>query len=287
MSYIDLHTHSTASDGTDSPSQLVQRAIEKNLSAIAITDHDTVSGVEEALQTAKELPITVIPGIELSCSYQNKDLHILGYYIDYTNKSFLCQLEKLKNRRNYRNEQMRKKLEEHGILLTMEQIQGHAKQSVITRAHFAKAMEEAKYIKSKDEAFSKYIGDGCPCFVPKLQFSPKEAIHLIQSAGGLAVLAHPLIYKFSYQELDTLICELKSYGLIGVEVYHSSHNISNSGNLRELIRQYDLLPTGGSDYHGTNKVNVELGYGYGGMTLSHSLLDDLERRLHLNSMKKN
>lgn len=277
MSYIDLHTHTTASDGTDTPSKLVLNAVDKKLSAIAITDHDTVSGISEALEASRELPIEVISGIELSCLYNDKDLHMLGYFVDYTNQTFLDKLEELKKKREFRNEQMRQKLEEHGIVLTMEQIQGQAKQSVITRAHFAKAMEEAGYIKSKEEAFLKYIGDGCPCFVQKLRFTPQEAIDLIHSAGGVAVLAHPLIYKMSYDEIDLLLKYLKECGLTGVEVYHSSHNISNSGKLREMIRPYHLLPTGGSDYHGSNKQNVQLGCGYGGMAISHSLLDDLKQ----------
>lgn len=277
MSYIDLHTHTTASDGTDTPSKLVQNAVDKKLSAIAITDHDTVAGIPEALETAKNLPIEVVAGIELSCLYNDKDLHMLGYFIDYKKQSFLEKLEELKKKREYRNEQMRQKLEQNGIYLTMEQIQGQAEQSVITRAHFAKAMEEAGYIKSKEEAFLKYIGDGCPCFVQKLRFTPKEAIDLIHSAGGVAVLAHPLIYKMSYDEIDLLLKHLKECGLTGVEVYHSSHNTSNSGKLREMIRPYDLLPTGGSDYHGSNKPDVHLGYGYGNMTISHSLLEDLKQ----------
>lgn len=281
MSYIDLHTHTTASDGTDAPSKLVLNAVDKKLSAIAITDHDTVSGIPEALETAKHLPIDVISGIELSCLYDDKDLHMLGYFVDYTNELFLDKLEELKKKREFRNEQMRQKLEKYGISLTMEQIQGQAKQSVITRAHFAKAMEEAGYIKSKEEAFSKYIGDDCPCFVQKLRFSPQEAIELIHNAGGIAVLAHPLIYKMSWDDLNHLLQHLKECGLTGVEVYHSSHNISNSGKLREMIRPYHLLPTGGSDYHGSNKPNVQLGCGYGGMTISHSLLDDL-RQAHSN-----
>lgn len=280
MSYIDLHTHTTASDGTDTPSLLVLNAMNKKLSAIAITDHDTVSGIPEAVETAKNLPIDVISGIELSCLYNDKDLHILGYFIDYTNQSFLNKLKELKKKREFRNEQMRQKLEKHGIILTMEQIQGQAKQSVITRAHFAKAMEEAGYINSKEEAFLKYIGDDCPCFVQKLRFTPQEAIDLIHSAGGIAVLAHPLIYKMSYHEIEHLLKYLKECGLIGVEVYHSSHNISNSGKLREMIRPYHLLPTGGSDYHGSNKPDVQLGCGYGGMTISHSLLDDLKQAHH-------
>lgn len=277
MSYIDLHTHTTASDGTDTPSKLVQNAVDKKLSAIAITDHDTVAGIPEALETAKNLPIEVVAGIELSCLYNDKDLHMLGYFIDYKKQSFLEKLEELKKKREYRNEQMRQKLEQNGIYLTMEQIQGQAEQSVITRAHFAKAMEEAGYIKSKEEAFLKYIGDGCPCFVQKLRFTPKEAIDLIHSAGGVAVLAHPLIYKMSYDEIDLLLKHLKECGLTGVEVYHSSHNTSNSRKLREMIRPYDLLPTGGSDYHGSNKPDVHLGYGYGNMTISHSLLEDLKQ----------
>lgn len=277
MSYIDLHTHTTASDGTDTPTMLVKRALELNLSAIAITDHDTVSGVEEGLISARGTSLTVIPGIELSCQYKNKEIHMLGYFVDIYDKTFLEKLEELKKAREFRNEQMRQKLAEAGMELTMEQIQENNKKTVITRAHFARALEKAGYIKTKDEAFSKYIGDGCPCYVKKPDFSPMDAIDVIKKAGGVAVLAHPMLYKLGYEELDALIAQLKEFGLTGVEVYHSSHNISNSGKLRDLIRPYDLLPTGGSDYHGTNKQNVFLGTGYGGMRVSHALLDDLKK----------
>lgn len=277
MSYIDLHTHTTASDGTDTPAILVKKALEANLSAIAITDHDTVSGVEEAMLAANGTSLCIVPGIELSCQYKQKEIHMLGYFIDIHNEDFLAKLEQLKQARTMRNEEMLQKLSEFGMPLTMEQVQGTNPNTIITRAHFARALEEAHYVKTKEEAFQKYIGDGCPCYVKKPEFTPKDAIHTIQNAGGVAVLAHPLLYKLSYLELDKLLSDLKQCGLIGVEVYHSSHNSSNSGKLRELIRPYELLPTGGSDYHGTNKLNIHLGVGYGGMRVSHALLDDLRK----------
>lgn len=277
MSYIDLHTHTTASDGTDTPSMLVQHALQCNLSAIAITDHDTVDGIAEGEIAAQTTSLTVIPGIELSCQYQTKEIHMLGYFIDRKNETFLNKLEQLKRGREQRNEQIRQKLEQHGMPLTMEQIQNYEPNTVITRAHFARALVEAGYIKTKEEAFSKYIGNDCPCYVEKPAFSCNDAIQLIRQAGGVAVLAHPLLYKLGYKELEEMIVGLKQYGLTGVEVYHSSHNISNSGTLRELIRPYGLLPTGGSDYHGSNKPNVRLGTGYGGMKVSHALLDDLKK----------
>ena len=277
MSYIDLHTHTTASDGTDTPSMLVQNALRANLSAIAITDHDTVSGVKEALLAAKHTPLTVIPGIELPCQYKGKEVHMLGYFIDIDKKPFLAKLEQLKQAREARNEEMRTKLEAYHMPLTMEQIRGNNPNTIITRAHFARALEEAGYVKNKEEAFQKYIGNGCPCYVLKPEFSCEDAISLIQSTGGVAVLAHPLLYKLSYKELELLLAHLKENGLIGVEVYHSSHNILNSQKLRELIRPYELLPTGGSDYHGANKENVHLGVGHGGLRVSHCLLDDLQK----------
>ena len=281
MGYIDLHTHTTASDGTDTPSMLVQHAIAANLDAVAITDHDTVAGVEEGCLFAKEKEITVIPGIELSCQYHSKEIHMLGYFVDIYNEEFLQKLDQLKQSREHRNEQMRQKLAELGLPLTMEQLRGSNEKTVITRAHFARALLEAGYVKTKDEAFQKYIGDGCPAFVMKPKFLATEAISLIKKAGGVAVLAHPLLYKLSYHDLEQLISELKNNGLVGVEVYHSSHNIANSNRLREIIQSYHLLPTGGSDYHGENKQNIRLGVGYGGMKVSHALLDDLKKALHV------
>ena len=275
MNYIDLHTHTTASDGTDTPTQLVNNALSLPLSAIAITDHDTVDGVEEAIQAAKGTNLEVIAGIELSCQYHQKEIHMLGYFIDYKSEPLFHRLEQLKQARNLRNEKMRQKLEEAGMPLTMEEIQGPHKETVITRAHFARALQEKGYIKTKEEAFQKYIGDGCPCYVLKPEFTPKEAIALIKQANGLAVLAHPMLYKMGYQELEQLIASLADTGLTGVEVYHSSHNTANSSRLREMIRPYHLLPTGGSDYHGENKKGVLLGVGHGGLRVSHALLDDL------------
>lgn len=276
MSYIDLHTHTTASDGTDTPSELIKNAIACALSAIAITDHDTVDGIEEALHAASNTTLSVISGIELSCFYQGKEIHILGYFIDWKNPRLLQKLQQLKKERNLRNEQMRQKLADANMPLTMEEISGSDPRTVITRAHFAKAMKQAGYVKSISEAFDKYIGDGCPCYVLKPEFSPEDAISIIQQAKGLAVLAHPMLYHFSYQDLEALLAHLKQVGLVGVEVYHSSHNTGNSQRLREFIRPYHLLPTGGSDYHGANKPNVMLGKGYGSMRISASLLKDLE-----------
>lgn len=275
MSYIDLHTHTTASDGTDTPTQLVNRALSLPLSAIAITDHDTIDGIEEAIEATKNTDLKLIAGIELSCQYEQKEIHMLGYFIDYKNETLFHRLEQLKQARNLRNEQMRQKLEEAGMPLTMEEIRGPHEETVITRAHFARALQEKGYIKTKEEAFQKYIGDGCPCYVLKPEFTPKEAITLIKQANGLAVLAHPMLYKMGYQQLEQLIASLAETGLDGVEVYHSSHNTANSGQLREMIRPYHLLPTGGSDYHGENKKGVRLGVGHGGLRVSHALLDDL------------
>ena len=278
MNYIDLHTHTTASDGTDTPTELIKHAISFPLKAIAITDHDTVSGIQEALDAAKGTDLFVIPGIELSCLYNGKEIHMLGYFVDYKEETFLQALEQLKRDRELRNEQMQQKLAEHNMPLTMEEIQGGNPNTIITRAHFARALEEKEYVKSKDEAFQKYIGDGCCCYVQKPDFSPADAISVIQKAGGVAVLAHPMLYKMGYEQLRQLLSSLKEQGLVGVEVYHSSHNAFYSSKLRELMRPYDLLPTGGSDYHGTNKQNVFLGKGYGSLRVPYALLEDLMAR---------
>ena len=209
MNYIDLHVHSTASDGSYTPSELVHYAIEKGLIAFALTDHDTTAGIDEALNEAELIndfsPIKVIPGIELSAEYKGKDIHILGLYIDYRNKEFQKKIEYFRIIRAERNVKMIELLNKHGFKITEEQLNERFKDAVITRAHFAIMLVECGYVKDKDIAFKKYLNPGCPCYVPRTRINVIDAISLIHLANGKAVLAHPLLYHFSEAELDSLV----------------------------------------------------------------------------------
>lgn len=282
MKYIDLHVHSTVSDGSFTPSELVNYAVQKNLCAFALTDHDTIDGIDEAMHeasrinnTVNEPIIQVIPGIELSSDYNGKDIHILGLNIDYKNAEFLKELESFKKSRNARNEKLLELLNQNGFNITTKKIKYRFGNAILTRAHFAILMVEGGYVKDKNIAFNKYLNPGCPCYVQKSKISVKEAIDIILKANGKPILAHPLLYKLSINELDRLIAFLKSAGLLGIEAIYSSNKWENESRMKQLAKKYNLFITGGTDFHGLVKPNLELGTGYGNMKISADLLKNI------------
>lgn len=279
MDYIDLHVHSTASDGSYTPSELVRYAIKKGLIAFALTDHDTTAGIDEALNEAELIndfsPIKVIPGIELSAEYKGKDIHILGLNIDYRNKEFQEKIEYFRNIRAARNVKMIELLNKQGFKITEEQLKERFKDAVITRAHFAIMLVECGYVKDKDIAFKKYLNPGCPCYVPRTRINVIDAISLIHLANGKAVLAHPLLYHFSETELDSLVALLKENGLQGLEAIYSSNKWNDESRMKQLAQKYDLFITGGSDFHGLAKPTLDLGVGYGDLKVPEKLLSNI------------
>ena len=234
---VDLHVHSTCSDGTFTPEELVDYAIQKGLTAFALTDHDTVNGLDRAIRYADGLRQAqaaspsdasmpqvpeVIPGIELSTEYQGKDIHMVGLFIDYRQPEFAHYLEDFIRSRENRNEKMCALLREHDIDITYEALLAEFPGAVITRAHFARYLLSHGYIQSMKEAFDRYVGDHCPCFVPREKVTPAQAVELILGAGGVPVLAHPILYHMSDDRLDTLVAELKKIGLVGIEAIYLS-----------------------------------------------------------------
>lgn len=281
MKLIDLHVHSTASDGTYSPADLVSYAKSKGLSVIALTDHDTVSGVNECIQKGLEVGVTVIPGIECSADYYGKELHILGYYINPNSSSLKEKLNALIDSRSTRNVKMLEKLTALGCPLTMEDLEADcAPGTVFTRAHFANAMLQKGYITDRKEAFTRYIGRGLPAYVPRERFTIKACIDMIHEAGGVAVLAHPMLYGYSRTEVTQLLQGLAAYGLDGVECLYSTHSREDVAHLLQVCSNLDLFPTGGSDFHGANKTNLDLGCGYGDLKIPITLLDAMKQRLN-------
>lgn len=272
---IDLHVHSTCSDGTLTPGELVELAVRKKLRAFALTDHDTTEGIEEALQAAKGTGVLVIPGIEFSTSYEKKDVHILGLNLDYKSAYFQEQLEEFRDSRALRNRKMIRKLREHGIAVTWEDMQREYPDSVWTRAHFAAFLQEHGYVGSKNEAFDRYLGDRACCFVQREKVTPWQAVRLIHETGGLAVLAHPLLYGFSQEKLETLVADLKKAGLDGIEAIYSSNRPAETRYCRQLAIRQGLAITGGSDFHGSNKPNLEMGTGYGNLQVPYSVWENL------------
>lgn len=278
---IDLHVHSTESDGTFTPEEVVALAKESHLSAIALTDHDTVSGVEKAREAAKQLGIELIPGVELSTEYQvsekeTKEIHIVGLFIDTKNEELLKKTAEFRECRDRRNEIMVERLQQQGFAITMEALAAENPDSVITRANIARFLYNHGCIKSIKEAFDRYIGDGCPCYVGRFKISPSEAAELIIRAGGIAVLAHPLLYHLTPADLNRLICELKTAGLAAIEAIYSTYSTADEQLVKKLAREHDLLISGGSDFHGTNKPDIRLGVGRGHMYLPYCVLDSLK-----------
>lgn len=275
MSPVDLHVHSNESDGTVTPEELVREAKKTGLSAFALTDHDTTAGLDRAIACGKEEGVEVVPGIEFSTAYWGRDIHVLGYYMDYHNESFQKQLIEFRNSRNVRNEEMFRRLREFGFeKITEDALLEAFDNAVITRAHIAKFMVDCGYVKSREEAFQRYIGDNCPCYVERERISPGKAVKLIIEFGGVPVLAHPLLYKLGTEMLDALVVSLKEDGLKGIEAIYSNYNWREQRRLKLLAKKHELIFTGGSDYHGTNKKNIKLGVGRGNLLVPvHCLLD--------------
>ena len=278
---VDLHVHSTCSDGTFTPEELVDYAIKKGLTAFALTDHDTVSGLDRAINYAYSLRHTpvqipeVVPGIELSTEYQGKDIHMVGLFIDYHQPDFARYLEDFIHSRENRNKKMCALLREHGIDITYEALLAEFPGVVITRAHFARFLLSHGYIQSLKEAFDRYVGDRCPCFVPREKVTPAQAVELILGAGGVPVLAHPILYHMSDDRLEALVAELKSIGLVGIEAIYSTYNTAEERQIRGLASKYGLKISGGSDFHGANKPKIDLGTGWGKLYVPDEVLEKL------------
>jgi len=245
-SKIDLHIHTTASDGKFSPEEVVYKSATLGLSVIAICDHDTVDGVADALQMASALPTKVIPGVELSTLAPGNEVHVLGYFIDYTDPELRAALADSRNSRRERAQAMIAKLKGLGIHIDWQRVQQIADNASIGRPHIALAMLEKGYVTSFKEAFTKYISCGGPAYAERCKITPAEAVALIIKADGLPVLAHPT----TINDPETMIAQLKAAGLVGMEVYYNGYTDDERNSLARMASKYNLIATGGSDYHG-------------------------------------
>ena len=283
---IDLHVHSTRSDGTFTPTQLVDYAVKKGLTAFALTDHDTTDGIDEALSHAaslresSECPVPeVIPGIELSTDQGSTEVHVVGLFIDKENERFRSYLQDFVDSRTTRNKKMCEKFQALGIPVTYEDLLERFPGCVLTRAHYAAFLREHGYVKSNQEAFDRYLGNRCAAYVPREKITPAEAVSLILTAGGIPILAHPILYRLSDAKLDALTAELKEAGLVGIEAIYSTYAPSEERQIRRLADKYGLLLSGGSDFHGANKPKIDLGTGLGKLYVPDEILDRLRERL--------
>lgn len=275
MAYIDLHVHSTASDGTCTPAQLVDYALKKGLSAIAVTDHDTVAGLDEAFLAAEGTSLEVVAGIEFSTEYHGKDVHIVGLDIDYRSLAFQNELTRFQNSRDLRNEKMIHLLQQQGFSITWEQMQKEYGDGVWTRAHFGRFLLEHGYVADISEAFRLYLGDGCPCFIPREKVTPGQAVRLICESGGIPILAHPLLYHFQEEELLELIEKLKEDGLLAAEAMYSTYSKEDERYMHHLAKRTGLAVSGGSDFHGSNKPHIDLGSGCDNLAIPYEVLTHL------------
>ena len=264
MKIVDLHVHSNKSDGTCSPSELVDLAIQKGLSAFALTDHDTTAGLDEAIEYAKDRDIEVVPGIEFSTEYQGRDIHVLGLAIDYKAPVFADRLQAFVDSRIGRNRKMCRNLTEAGIDISYEKLMAAYPGAVITRAHYARYLLDHGYVKSLPEAFERYVGDHCPYFVPREKVTPVQAVQLIRQAKGIPVLANPTLYHMGKDALQKLVSSLTEAGLVGLEAVYSTYSAGEEREMRQLASRNGLLISGGSDFHGSNKPGLELATGYHG-----------------------
>lgn len=276
MKIIDLHTHTTFSDGTFTPKELVQYAKEKGLSAIAVTDHDVFDGVEQAQYYGEKLGIEVISGIEISTQYEGVEMHIVGLFVDIYDKHFNSVLDSMRQKRVERNNVVISKLQALGLDITMDEVKATADGSIVTRAHFAKTLKQKGYVSNIGEAFEKYIGDGKSAYVKREVFDWQQTINMINNAGGVAVLAHPLIYKISNKRLENAIADMANSGLKGIEAYYSTHSPSDVKYVKMLAYKNGLKLSGGSDFHGANKPRLDLGTGYGDLAVPYELLEALK-----------
>ena len=276
---IDLHVHSTASDGTFTPTQLVHYAISRGLAAFALTDHDSVAGLNEAMSAAAGTSLEVIRGIEFSTVYQGSDVHIVGLDIDPAHPDFSNRLHQFLHSRETRNLRMIEKMRKDGMIISLELLQRRFGDTVLTRAHIARFLMEAGYVSQMSEAFDRFLSPGCPYYIEREKVTPADAVQLICSTGGIPILAHPILYHFTDEKLRQLIVSLKKMGLMGIEAIYSTYNAAEERQIRKLAAKYELLLSGGSDFHGAAKPGLSMGNGYGKLYVPYEILAGMKQYL--------
>jgi predicted metal-dependent phosphoesterase TrpH len=277
MGYVDLHLHTTASDGVKTPSEMVGYAKAKGLQAISITDHDTIGGLEEGLAEGGRIGFEVIPGIEISAEHSPGSMHLLGYFIDIYHPSLNEKLKYLQRAREERNPKMVEKLNRLGVNITYEEVVRASGGGQVGRPHFAQVLIEKGYVRNFQEAFDRYLKKGASAYVDKLRLTSGEAIRLINEARGVAVLGHPNTLGLNGPKgLENLIVDLIKEGLKGMEVYYPEHSSTEVAQYKTLAERHGLILTGGTDYHGIEKESLDVGVGRGEMKLPYSIVEALK-----------
>ncbi len=273
---IDLHCHTLHSDGTDTPERLALLGEEAGLTALCLTDHDTLGGIPGFLAMQTKVKVRLLVGTELSCRFLGRSLHVLGLLVDPADARFQARLEDLRGRRDDRNRRMIARLAELGCPITYEDIQAQADTPLLSRVHFAKALAVRGFVRRAPEAFERLIGDDCPGFVPREELSPAEAARWIREAGGVPVVAHPGRFANGGFRWDEAMQDLQREGLEGLEGYYGEYRAAEQKYFVALAARLGMVVTGGSDYHGGNKPGLRLGSGRGGLKVPDDLLERLE-----------
>lgn len=272
---LDFHCHSLFSDGTDAPEELVRLGEEAGLEALALTDHDTLEGLPRFLQQQSDVKTRLIPGIELSCRFLGRSLHVLGLFVNPEDSTFQHRLVELRERRQDRNLRMVGKLQAMGLPITWELVQAQAPTSLVARPHFANALVACGAASSAPEAFLRYVGDHAPGFVERQELEPSEAIRWIWEAGGIPLVAHPGRFGRGFI-WDEAMLVLRKAGMAGFEAFYGDYSQSEQTYFNALALRLGMARSGGSDYHGANKPGLKLGTGWGGLKVPRELLAELE-----------
>lgn len=275
---IDLHCHSTFSDGSFTPEDLFRMGEEAGLKALALTDHDTLGGIPRFMAAAEGRTMRAVPGVELSVNWDSGVMHMLGYWVDLQSEELSRQLEWIRDGRAARNADILKKLNDLGFTMTWDEVKSKAGEDVVGRPHFAQVMLDKGYAQEKNEVFDKWLGDGKPAYVDRPRLGAEDAVQLICRAGGVAVLAHPFTLHLGKEAQEELWKKLAAAGLSGVECYYSEHTSELTGDYLDMARRAGLVPTGGSDFHGDISPGIKLGVGFGGLNVPDAVLAELEAR---------
>jgi 3',5'-nucleoside bisphosphate phosphatase len=293
---IDLHTHSTVSDGSEPPERIPEMAAAAGCSALALTDHDSLAGLDDARRAAERVGVRLVPGCEVSCrkpsvggsavggstvggSAVTGSVHVLVYFVEPGESPLAGELAVLRGDRAQRNHRLRARLEELGVPVDYDAMVAEAGgEEGLGRPHFARALVRAGAARDIDDAFDRWLGDGRPAYVPKARLDPTDVIRLATASGGVAVLAHPLSLELGPAPLESLVAELAEEGLGGIEAVYGSYHPEQRRALRRMARRHDLVATGGSDYHGTFKPDLQVGTGTGDLDVPDSALDELVAR---------
>jgi hypothetical protein len=273
---VDLHTHSTASDGSEKPAALIEQAVEIGLSALALTDHDTQDGIPEAKAAARSAPLELIPGTELSLEYDEGGMHLVVLWLEPGPGPLQNRLEELGQGRAQRNERMAQRLTELGMPLTAEEILEEGGSGSVGRPHIAAVMMRKGYVETIEEAFELWLTSGRPAYVGRPRLTPEDAIQLARASGGVPILAHPHTLGINRaHEMADLLTRLIPAGLIGLEAFCAGYRRHEREGYADLARRFGLIPAGGSDFHGTYKPGLSLGTGYGDLVVPDVLVDEL------------